>query len=165
MTAVLISLGSNIDRDVNLLAALQTMAEEEDMTVVAVSDFLETPAIGSDGNFSSQEPFFNAAAKIETALTAVELRSVLRNIESTLGRVRTADKFAARPIDLDIALYSDAVLDLEGSHIPDPDILRFPHVAVPLANVAPGWVHPITGETLDQIAKRLANKETEKVQL
>lgn len=163
MVQALISLGSNMDREANLSAALDKIECHPAMMLMAVSDTFETPAIGDDGGRSGQEAFHNAAALIETALAAADLRSVLRAIEEELGRVRTADKFAARPIDLDIALYSDAVLDLEGSHIPDPDILRYPHVVVPLANVAPDWVHPTTGDTLGQIVYRLANSEMENV--
>ena len=163
MVQALISLGSNIDREANLPAAFERLGSHPAMILVAASDTFETPAIGDDGSRSGQEAFHNAAALIETALSAVDLRSVLRAIEEELGRVRTADKFAARPIDLDIALYSDVVLDLEGSHIPDPDILRYPHVVVPLANVAPDWVHPTTGDTLRQIAYRLANSKMENV--
>lgn len=165
MISALISLGSNIDQEVNVPAAVNLLANSENITLIAVGEFFVTSAIGSDGQRSDQEAFMNAAVLIKTDLTAINLRSVLRRIESSLGRVRTADKFAARPIDLDIAFYSDAVLDLEGSHIPDPDILRFPHVAVPLANVAPDWIHPSTGETLSQIAERLADTEMEKVVL
>lgn len=163
MVKALISLGSNIDRRVNVPAAVHMMVKCDDIVVIAVSDFFETPAIDRHGLPSQQEGFLNAAVLIETALSADELRSVLRSIESRLGRVRTADKFAARPIDLDIAFYSDVVLNLEGSGIPDPDILRFPHVAVPLANVTPDWIHPQTGETLCQIAERLDATEMEKV--
>ena len=165
MVEVLVLLGSNIDRNRNMPAAIRMMIDCDDMSVTAVSDFFETPAIDSDGFQSQQEAFLNAAVLIETALPVTELRSVLRNIESRLGRVRTGDKFAARPIDLDIAFYSDEVLSLEGSGIPDPDILRFPHVAVPLANVTPDWIHPQTGETLCQIAERLDDTEMEKVVL
>lgn len=163
MVQALITLGSNIDKEVNIPAALRQMDAQSSMVLVAVSDVFETPAVNNDGEFSDQEAFHNAAVLIKTALPTVDLRSVLRTIEVELGRVRTADKFAARPIDLDIALYGDAVLNLEGSHIPDPDILRYPHVAVPLANVAPDWIHPITGDTLRQIAQRLAISKMEEV--
>ncbi len=69
-----------------------------------------------------------------------------------MGRVRTADKFAPRPIDLDIAFYGDRVLEVAGKVIPDPDVLRFAHVAAPLADVAGDWIHPQTGQTLAEIA-------------
>jgi 2-amino-4-hydroxy-6-hydroxymethyldihydropteridine diphosphokinase len=163
MIEVLISLGSNVEKEKNTSAALQALEAQPAIEIKAVSSIYETKAIGADGIPSHQEDFHNAAVLIETDLTAYQLRCVLRAIEEKVGRVRSTDKFAARPIDLDIALYGDVVLSLEGSQIPDPDIVRFPHVAVPLADVAPEWIHPLTGDTLDQIAQRLATSKTEDV--
>jgi 2-amino-4-hydroxy-6-hydroxymethyldihydropteridine diphosphokinase len=147
----LISLGSNIDKEVNLPAAIDLLREQPGLTVVAVSPVLATAAIAADGQPAAQPTFHNAAVRAETTLTPDELRSVLREIEARLGRVRGADKFAARPIDLDLALYGDAVA-AGPKPLPDPDLLRYAHVAIPLAAVAPDWVHPITGERLDAIA-------------
>jgi len=79
---------------------------------------------------------------VETDLDPHELKAVLRGIEAELGRVRTDDKYAPRPIDLDIALYGQQVFELDGSPIPDPGVLRHPHVAAPLADVAPDWAYP-----------------------
>lgn len=163
MIEVLISLGSNVEKEKNISAALHALEAQSAIKIKAVSSIYETAAVGADGNPSDQEDFHNAAVLIETDLTVNQLRSTLRAIEEKLGRVRTIDKFAARPIDLDIALYGDAVVNLEGSQIPDPDIVRYPHVVVPLANVAPAWIHPLTGDTLAQIAQRLANSKTEEI--
>jgi 2-amino-4-hydroxy-6-hydroxymethyldihydropteridine diphosphokinase len=161
MVQALISMGSNVEKEKNIPAAQRALEAQPSIQLAAVSAIYATAAIGADGNQSSQEDFHNAAALIETDLSASELRSALRVIEEQLGRVRTADKFAARPIDLDIALYGDAVLDLEGSQVPDPDIVRYPHVAVPLADIAPAWIHPLTGDTMAEIAQRLAALKTE----
>ncbi len=64
------------------------------------------------------------------------------------------DKFAPRPLDLDIALFGDRVINDPRLTVPDPDILTRAHVALPLADLAPEWVHPSTGQTLAQIAAR-----------
>jgi 7,8-dihydro-6-hydroxymethylpterin-pyrophosphokinase len=90
------------------------------------------------------------------------LRQVLRTIETTLGRVRSADKFASRPIDLDLAYYGAGVVVVDGKTIPDEDVLRYAHVAVPLAAVAPTWLHPITGQSLTTIAQQWAEIEMER---
>ncbi len=163
MVDAMISLGSNIEKEKNIPAALQALEAQPGIKCKKVSSVYETKAVGADGKPNEQEGFHNAALLIETELTAKQLRFTLRSVEESLGRVRTDDKFAARPIDLDIALYGDAVLDLEGSQVPDPDIVRYPHVAVPLADVAPAWIHPLTGDTLAQIARRLAAINTEEV--
>ena len=144
-------LGSNIDKERNLPAALRLLRQR--CRVVAVSSVYETLPVGR----TDQPTFFNAAALIETPLSPAALKwQVLRPIETQLGRVRTEDPNAPRTIDLDIVLFDDAVFELDGSPIPDPAILQHPHVALPLAEIAPDYVHPVTGETLAEIASRFA---------
>ena len=149
---VFVSLGSNIHPEVNLPAAVRALAEHTEVDLIATSLVYETAPIGT----LDQANFLNAAVLLRTPLSAEALkREVLAPIEQALGRVRTPDKNAPRTIDLDIALYSYAVLVTGGRRIPDPDVLRYPHVAVPLADLAPYYVHPELGETLEEIAGRL----------
>ena len=151
---VLITLGSNINREQNVDEALARLEQQPDLQILAVSPVYVTKAIGADGNVAAQPAFSNAAICAETELDPFTLRGKLRALEAAMGRVRTADKFAPRPIDLDIAFYGDRVLEVAGKVIPDPDVLRFAHVAVPLADVAGDWIHPQTGQTLAEIAAR-----------
>ncbi len=152
MPRVFIALGSNIRPEANLREAIRLLAAR--CHVLAVSHAYETAPVGT----LNQPNFLNAAALIETDLDAASLKAqVLQPIEQTLGRTRTADKNAARTIDLDIALYGEAVLDLGSRHIPDPDILRYAHVAIPLADLAPDLRHPETGQTLTAIAHNLSD--------
>jgi dihydroneopterin aldolase/2-amino-4-hydroxy-6-hydroxymethyldihydropteridine diphosphokinase len=145
-----ISLGANIAPERNLPAAVRRLAAR--CRLLAVSPVYETAPVGK----TDQPNFMNAAALIETELTAAALKSqVLQAIEQELERVRTADKNAPRTIDLDIALFNDEVLHIGPRHIPDPDILRFVHVAQPLADLAPQQRHPETGQTLREIAGHL----------
>jgi 2-amino-4-hydroxy-6-hydroxymethyldihydropteridine diphosphokinase len=105
---------------------------------------------------TDQACFLNAAVLIETELTPVELKAeVLRSIEDELGRQRTADKNAPRTIDLDISLYNEEVFELGNRRVPDPEILEFLHVVQPLADLAPYYRHPETGQTLLDIAQSL----------
>jgi 2-amino-4-hydroxy-6-hydroxymethyldihydropteridine diphosphokinase len=151
---VFVSLGSNIEKERNLPEAIRLLAER--CRLVAVSKVYETTPVGYDG----QPSFLNAAVLIETSLDAAAFRQqILNQIEQQLNRVRTADKFAPRTIDADIILYDEDVLDLDAHHhIPDPDLLRFAYVAVPIADLDPGMRHPETGEGLGQIAQRLRNE-------
>ncbi len=145
-----ISMGSNIDSEANLREAVQRLAQY--CTLLAVSSVYETAPVGK----IDQPAFLNAAALIETPLTAAQLKTdVLEAIEQELGRVRTDDKNAPRTIDLDIALFDDQILDIGSRHIPDPDILKYPYVAVPLADLAPQERHPETGQPLSEIARAL----------
>ena len=157
MADVLLLLGSNIDKERNIPAALAALRAAPDVTVCAVSSVLETPAIGPDGAVSEQASFHNVAVHVRTTLAPPALRTLLRTLERQLGRVRSADKFAPRPIDMDISLYDEVIYDHDGMVIPDPDIARFPHVARPLAEIAPDWIVPTSGERLETIAARLAN--------
>jgi dihydroneopterin aldolase/2-amino-4-hydroxy-6-hydroxymethyldihydropteridine diphosphokinase len=145
---VFIAMGSNINAEENLQAAVRLLAEQ--CVLLAVSPVYETVPVGT----TDQPNFLNAAALIETLLAPADLkREVLSRIEQQLGRVRVADKNAPRTIDLDIALFNSEVLEVGARHIPDPDILKHAHVAVPLADLAPQYRHPETGQMLREIAE------------
>ena len=151
MTQVVIALGSNINPRANLRRAVRLLGEQ--CHLLAVSRVYQTAPVGT----LDQANFLNAAVLVETGRTAAGLKQhVLSTIEQALGRVRTADKNAPRTIDLDIVLFGEDVLELGARHIPDPDLLKYPHVAVPVADVVPAWRHPETGETMRHIAERLA---------
>jgi len=146
---VFLAMGSNINAEHNLRAAVRRLASHFHFR--AVSPVYETAPVGK----TDQPDFLNAAAFIETDLTAAELKQALQAIEQELGRVRTDDKNAPRTIDLDISLFDAQVLEVGQRHIPDPDILRYPHIARPLADLAPQQRHPETGQTLQEIAQGL----------
>ncbi|MBN1246132.1 MAG: 2-amino-4-hydroxy-6-hydroxymethyldihydropteridine diphosphokinase [Anaerolineae bacterium] len=149
---VFVTLGSNIDPVHNLKAAVKMLAESGKVVVAAVSPVYETAPVGT----TDQASFLNGAVLLTTPLSAVRLKAdVLKPIEQALGRVRVADKNAPRTIDLDIALFNHETQDLGTRHLPDPDILTYPHVAVPLADLAPYYIHPETGQTLEDIANAL----------
>jgi 2-amino-4-hydroxy-6-hydroxymethyldihydropteridine diphosphokinase len=149
---VFVALGSNIEPEANLRRVVQLLAEC--CRLLAVSPVYETLPVGT----TDQPNFLNAAALIETDLSPEALKGdVLQPIERRLGRRRTADKNAPRTIDLDIALYGQCVIEVGGRRIPDPDILRYAHLAHPLADLAPTLSHPETGETLRDIAQRLGD--------
>jgi 2-amino-4-hydroxy-6-hydroxymethyldihydropteridine diphosphokinase len=157
----LIALGSNIDKAANLSRARVALSSHPAIDLLAVSPIHVTAAIAADGSQSNQPVFYNAAARIATSLDAARLHEVLRSIEAQLGRERSADKFAPRPIDLDLAYFGSAAVTFDNKTIPDADVLRYAHVAVPLAAVAPTWVHPVTGQTLAAIAQRWAYQAME----
>lgn len=166
---VIIALGSNLEKERNLPEAIERLRNHPAMQLLSRSPIYETPAIDRFGLPSDQPVFHNGAVLVETSLTPRELRTELRRIEAEMGRVRTADKFAPRPIDLDITMIGSATVTLDETlddgQIPDEDILRHPHVALPLADIAPHWVHPVAGVTLGQIAANLAATETEIIRL
>ncbi|MCA9039838.1 MAG: 2-amino-4-hydroxy-6-hydroxymethyldihydropteridine diphosphokinase [Planctomycetaceae bacterium] len=145
-----LSLGSNIEPELNLPRAVELLKVYGD--VRAVSAVWQSAPVGD----TNQADFFNAAVLLETELSPTQLkRDGLQKIETALNRVRDPkNKNAARTIDLDLSLYNDEVFELEGRSIPDPDILKRPFVAVPLAELEPDYVHPVEQLTLREIAER-----------
>jgi len=157
---LLITLGSNIAPERNLPRAVSMLRQNYHLRVRALSRVYESAPISATGAVApDQPPFLNAAALLESdgyyGPLALKFH-VLRFIELLLGRRRSADKYAPRPIDLDLALYGDCVVSGPHLTLPDPDILTRAHVAVPLADVAPDWPHPLTGQRLAEIAAALA---------
>jgi 2-amino-4-hydroxy-6-hydroxymethyldihydropteridine diphosphokinase len=150
-------MGSNIEPHVNIERAATLLRES--YPEARFSRVFETEPVGAP-----QDPWFlNAAAAIATELHPRELKfEVLRPLEVKLGRQRTTDRNAPRTIDLDIAMCGDMVVkDIAvGLEIPDPLILTTAHIALPLADLAPEFLHPITGQSLRQIASSLAPGQT-----
>ena len=143
-----LSLGSNIEPETNIKSAVELLARHTKL--LAVSSVWETKPVG----FTKQANFLNAAAIVQTKLPAQQLKErALRKIEKLLGRVRQANKNAPRSIDIDIMLFNRQIFTMGHRHIPDPEILERPFVALPLAEIAPDYVHPETGQTLKEIAE------------
>lgn len=154
MTLAFIALGSNLSPEENLPRAVMALRDVGE--VLDVSPVYASPAIGWSGAVDeSAPPFLNAAVLVETGYHPLVLRRVLRGIEAEMGRVRSADKYAPRTIDLDLVLFGHEVIDMDGVTIPDPDIMKRVFVAQPLADLAPMYRHPLTGERLTEIAARL----------
>ena len=155
MNDVFLSLGSNINKEDNLPTAVALLADL--CEVVAIAPVYETIPVG----LREQPNFFNTAVRLKTPLSAEQVKiDIIGAVEKALKRVRVTDKNAPRTIDVDIALFNEDVFEYAGSdgryrHIPDPDILKFSHVAMPLADLAPEMAHPETGEQLAEIAERL----------
>lgn len=156
MHRAIVSIGSNIDKERNLPAAVSLLAATGQ--VVGVSSVYETRPVG----LRQQPNFFNAAVLLQTDQTPEELKKgLLDDIEQRLGRVRQSDRNAPRTIDLDIAWYDDASFDYTGSdgkvrHVPDPDLLRFAHVALPVADLLTfETTHPETNESIRDLSDRL----------
>ncbi len=151
---VFITLGSNIEPRDNLPKAVQKLSDH--MTVRLVSKVYESAAVNAEGEIDRDAPaFLNAAVLVDTQFSAVGLKyDVLRAIESDMGRLRSSDKFAPRVIDLDIAMYNDEVISIPEREvlIPDPNITKYAFLALPLADLAPDYIEPISGRRLGTIA-------------
>ena len=143
MTRAFVGLGANLgDRRRTLHAALDALADEAGIEVVAVSTLRATEPVG----VGEQPRFLNGAAELETTLTAHELLGRLLAVEQRFGRVRTPGEHGPRTLDLDLLLYGDEVIDEPGLTVPHPRLHERRFVLEPLAELAPGLVVPGRGD-------------------
>ncbi len=153
MARVFIAIGSNIEPERQIRAALSALAAE--VRIVALSTFYATAPV----NRPRQPGFLNGVIEVETNLPPRALKfDVLRRIETAAGRVRGEDRSAPRTIDLDIAIYADLVIDEPDLRIPDPDITERAFLAGPIAELAPELVLPGTGRPMRDIAAALGDE-------
>jgi 2-amino-4-hydroxy-6-hydroxymethyldihydropteridine diphosphokinase len=131
-----LGLGTNLgDRMMNLRQALEQL--EPLAHVVKVSKVYETPPWG----YLDQPAFLNQVAEIETQLSPQALFELTKGIEGQMGRVKSILN-GPRLIDLDILFYDDLIVDLPGLKIPHPRMEGRGFVLLPLAELAPGFIHP-----------------------
>jgi len=143
VTRAYVALGANLgDRERTLRAAVDALAAEDGIEVVAVSTLRETEPVG----VGEQPRFLNGAAELETTLTARELLARLLAVEQRFGRIRIPGEHGPRTLDLDLLLYGDEVIDEPGLAVPHPRLHERSFVLEPLAELAPGLVVPGRGD-------------------
>jgi len=138
MPWVWVSIGSNIDREHYIRAAVTALRER--FGELLLSSVYETPSEGFDG-----DPFYNLVAGFATELPVEQLHPLMREIEDAHGRVRSGPKFGARTLDIDLLTYGDEVTDRGGKALPRDEIEKYAFVLGPLAEVAPDECHPQLG--------------------
>ena len=143
MAQVYVSVGSNIDRQRNIATALQALTEN--YGELQQSSVYESAAIGFDS-----APFYNLVLGFSTQQSPQAVQEQLHAIENRGGRQRTA-ALSARTLDLDLLLYDDVVNDEPGIVLPRDDINRYAFVLRPLAEIAGGERHPVSGQTYDEL--------------
>lgn len=137
---VYLSIGSNIERERHILAALNALAERYGK--LQVSSVYESEAVGFDG-----ENFYNLVVAIDTEESIATLSRFLKALEAENGRQRNTPKFSARTLDIDILTYDDRVGLIDGVELPRGEILTNAFVLQPLAEIAPAEQHPANGQT------------------
>jgi 2-amino-4-hydroxy-6-hydroxymethyldihydropteridine diphosphokinase len=149
MASVYLSLGSSIgDRAENIARAIEALAAH-DVRVVKQSSLYETEPV----EMREPEWFLNCVVETQTDLPPRELMHALLEIERSLGRERTASVTRKLPriIDLDILFYGSEIIREPGLEIPHPRLVERRFVLVPLAEIAPGAVHPVLKKTVAEL--------------
>ena len=141
MGVVYLGLGSNIDAEKNLRLAVNELRRL--FGEVRVSPVYRSAALGFEG-----PDFLNLVVAIGTEMSPFELIEHIERIHAMAGRTRGPDRYSSRPLDIDLLLYGDRIDPEPPLRLPRRDILEHSFVMRPLADIAPDFVHPVTGKTI-----------------
>lgn len=148
-----ISVGSNMgDPLANCRNAIKSLEDSADCRVTGVSPFYRTEPV----DYLDQDWFVNAAVRLQTRLSPLELLAELHVIEAEAGRNRVdAVRFGPRPLDLDIIFYDDLVLDTPEITLPHPRMHERRFVLRPLCDMEGELIHPILKKMLHSLLEML----------
>lgn len=149
---VYLSIGSNIDRDEHVAAALDALAKEFGQLIL--SRVFESESIGFSG-----ENFYNLVVGIDTELSVAELAQIMRVIEQANGRLRNEVRFGPRTLDIDILTYGQRAGVIDGIALPRDEILKNAFVLIPLADIAGQEFHPVSQQTYSDLSARMNTGE------
>jgi 2-amino-4-hydroxy-6-hydroxymethyldihydropteridine diphosphokinase len=138
MSIVYISIGSNVEREMNVRKSLNLLKQR--FSTIQCSSIYETVPVGFSGAL-----FYNLVAMFDTDLSPADVVKELKQIENECGRDRTQQKFSNRSVDLDLLLFDDLILNQGKVNVPRDEILHYAFVLEPLAEISPDLKHPVLG--------------------
>ncbi len=140
---IYLGLGSNVDPEANLRLGIRELRRR--YGDVELSAVYRNPAVGFQG-----DDFLNLVARIRSEQSPQAICDEIELIHNLSGRTRSGNKWEARPLDIDVLLYNDEIIEEPPVRVPRDDILKYSFVLRPLAELAPDLVHPVTGKTMHQ---------------
>lgn len=145
-----IALGSNLGESYHILqAALKTLAAHPQLVLHSQSPVYRTVAVGPP-----QPDYLNACALLSTTFDPDKLLQTLLDIEAQFGRVRR-ERWGPRLLDLDLLLFDDLVVQRPQLTIPHPRMVERAFVLVPLNDIAPDWVEPLSGQMIAELVQQV----------
>lgn len=148
-----VALGSNLGgRRAHLAAAVEALRTDPDITVGAISSWIETEPVGGP---PGQGPYLNGAMELETTLPPGELLAHLQAVELREGRDRSAGHHAPRTLDLDLILYGDEIIEEPDLSVPHPRCEQRAFVLQPMLQLDPRRRMPRSGRTVRECLRSL----------
>jgi len=141
MAKIYISIGSNINAEKNVRLAIRALQDHYGKLIL--SSVYESEAVGFDG-----DNFLNLVVGLNTEDDVYAVASTLRTIEDENGRDRSGPRFSPRTVDLDLLLYDALILKEESLELPRDEITKNAFVLLPLEEIAPQLIHPVSGKTM-----------------
>ena len=149
--AIFIAMGANVGEPYqNIIGAMRAIGSFA--TVTSFSSVYVTRPVG----LQDQPNFHNMVVGVETPLGPHELLSALLTIEESMGRVREK-KDGPRTIDLDLLFYDDLMLNEQGICLPHPRLHKRDFVLLPLAEIAPEFIHPKLNQSIESLARQVGS--------
>jgi len=150
MKLAYLSLGSNLGQREGHLEEARKLILNQTGELERISRYYESEPWG----YSSGNRFYNCCLSLRTTLDPLPLLDMLLAIEKQMGRERAGKGYSDRIIDIDLLLFGDILLDHPRLTLPHPAIEKRRFVLVPLAEIAPGLIHPVTGISISQMLQQ-----------